>query len=941
MTMGASRLAALVAVVVLAACAGRPVPEAPRPTMDPGRVVPPVVVPPALPPVKTPVIPPTEAYRRGLMPLASTNVWAFRQAKPAADGRGVVIGILDSGIDADIVGLDVTTMGSRKILDLRDFSGEGRIVLTPLGPHGDTAIVAGTRLAGLQRVTALDAAGMHYAGAIVERGLGEMPGSDLNGDGDNADRLPLVVARASDGWVVFADTDGDGTLADERPVHDYLVAKEVFGWTVAGRKWPMTVAANFGSASGPPTLDLFFDNSGHGTHVAGIAAGNGLYGVRGFDGVAPGAQLLGLKIANNAAGGVSVTGSMVRSIDYAIRFAKSRQLPLVLNMSFGVGNERNGAARIDALLDSILAANPEVVFVTSAGNDGPGLSTLGFPGSADRVLSVGATYPPAFLPGAVAGDVVAFFSSRGGEAAKPDIMAPGIAYSSVPRWETGSEDKSGTSMASPHVAGAVALLLSALQQERRSATSGQVKQAIVATGRALPASLRVDQGGGLLDLVAADRVLRRLPVGASVRLAVGGVPGAGVYRILDPNRPATDTTVMVEILGSLGGPVRLTSNTAWVEPPGQVQLTPPRTSVPMGLRGSALRDPGVFGATVTGWATDTAIGPLFRLPVTVVHPVLVGDSGARARGTIQPGGTQRVVFAADSGRPFRVQVGTATLGQDVLAFLHEPGGQPFRVENGKRAGAGTGQAEYDVDGRNVEPGYYEVVAVAPPTGGATVTMTIDQSPLAIDASRLHADTVTVQLTNRTKSVQSAATVLALVGGERALSFSQKGSAVRRLSVPVPAWAKRVEVDLRVSRATWPLFTDMGLTLLDGHGQVLVANPMNYHFGRVTADFDSAAAVPDLTIAVAPGFADPFAEPLWDGMMAIRFYAETPMVLEPTGSAERSVAVGGQSTVRFPLGRTPWPLGDGFFPLGQLLVEVNGSGWGREVRLPEPLPPIMR
>lgn len=85
-----------------------------------------------------------------------------------------------------------------------------------------------------------------------------------------------------------------------------------------------------------------------------------------------------------------------------------------------------------------------------------------------------------------------------------------------------------------------------------------------------------------------------------------------MYRILDPNRPATDTTVMVEILGSLGGPVRLTSNTAWVEPPGQVQLTPPQTSVPIGLRGSALRDPGVFGA--------------------------------RARGTIQPGGTQRVFF---------------------------------------------------------------------------------------------------------------------------------------------------------------------------------------------------------------------------------------------------------------------------------------------------------
>ncbi len=940
MNMAANRAWALSAAVALAACARGPVPEVPRPTMDPGRITPPVVAPPAPPPLKTPVIPPTEAFRRGLMPLASTNVWAFRQAKPAADGRGVVIGILDSGIDAGIIGLDVTTMGDRKILDLRDFSGEGRIVLTPLVPHGDTAVIGGIRLAGIQRVAALDAVGPYYAGTVFERDLGEMPGSDLNGDGDNTDRFALVVARATDGWVVFADTNGDGTLADERPVHDYLVARETFGWTMAGRPWPLTVAANFGSLPGPPVLDLFFDNSGHGTHVSGIAAGNGLYGVKGFDGVAPGAQLLGLKISNNAFGGVTVTGSMLRAMDYAIRFAKTRQLPLVLNLSFGVGNEREGSARIDGLIDSVLAANPEVVLATSAGNDGPGLSTVGFPGSADRVVSVGATYPPAFLPGAVAGDVVAFFSSRGGEAAKPDIMAPGIAYSSVPRWDTGSEDKSGTSMASPHVAGAVALLLSAAKQERRSWTSAQVKQAIVATGRSLPASIRVDQGGGLLDLVAADRLLRRLPPGAAVRLAVGGTPGAGIYRVLGPAR-AADTTLTLDILGSLGGPVRLSSNTGWVETPGQVQLTPPRTSIPVTVRGSAIRNPGVFGATLTGWATDTAIGPLFRLAVTVVVPFVVGDSGVTVRGTIQAGGTQRVFFAVDSGRPFRARVGTTIAGQDVLAFLHEPGGQPYRVDHGKRGGSGTDAAEYDVDGRNALGGYYELVAVAPPTGGATVDMKLDQSPVVIGATRLHPDTVTVRLANRTKSSQSVATTLGLIGGERGLSFSQKGSAERRLSLPVPRWARRVEVDLEVPPATWPLFTDMGLTLLDGDGRVLAADPMNYHFGRVAAEFDSTGKVRDLTIVVAPGFADSLAPPLWDGVMSIRFFAETPVLLGPVGPAQAVLPASGQSVLQFLLGKSPWPLGDGFFPLGHLGVEVNGTGWGRQVRLPDPVPPIMR
>src|SRR4029077_16450175 len=94
---------------------------------------------------------------------------------------------------------------------------------------------------------------------------------------------------------------------------------------------PLTIAANFDEVNGLPLLDFVFDNSGHGTHVSGIAAGHGLFGIAGFDGVAPGAQLLGLKISNNARGGVSVTGSMQRAMAYAARYAESRGLRLVLN----------------------------------------------------------------------------------------------------------------------------------------------------------------------------------------------------------------------------------------------------------------------------------------------------------------------------------------------------------------------------------------------------------------------------------------------------------------------------------------------------------------------------------------------------------------------------------------------------------------------------------
>lgn len=930
-------IAAVAGFAFLGCAPAQPTPT-PRPNMDPVREPPrQVEVPRALPPLPTATLPASEAFRRGLMPLASTNVWSYRQAHPTFDGRGVVIGILDSGIDAGVAGLTVTSTGDRKLLDLRDFSGEGRVALERFPFTGDTVTTGATTIRGLRRVAALNAQGPFYLGTIAERPLGKLPSSDLNGDGDDRDRMPIVVTKASDGWVLFADSDGDGSLADERPVHDFLVAKETFGWTVAGRPIPLTVAANFGGTDAAPTLDLFFDTSGHGTHVSGIAAGADLYGIKGFDGVAPGAQLLGLKIANNANGGISVTGSMLLAIGYAIRFAKERAMPLVLNMSFGVGNEREGAARIDNLIDSVLAANPEVVFVTSAGNDGPGLSTMGFPGSASRVISVGATLASSFV-GGTTGDVLAFFSARGGEVGKPDILAPGIAYSSVPRWNTGEEIKNGTSMASPHVAGAVSLLLSGVKQEKRSVNAGQVRQAILATGRLLPGAARIDQGSGLLDLNEADRVLRKLPAMAVLRAHIGAAPaGAG---FLMKTGPARDTTMTLEIEGSLGGPVKLQSSVGWITVPATIQLTPPRTTVPVGVAASAVANPGFVAGTIAGWATDSTIGPLFRVPITIVNAVQVGDSGITIRQTLKPNGVSRLFFTADSARPFRVSIATTTKAQ-AQAYLHEPGGQPIRGENGIPAGMGNQAAEFDIDGRDVRPGIYEAIASALPAEPASAEIQVHRSPLLLEASRLLGDTVAIDLTNASATLVAGQIMFGLIGAERTARFSQRGGALRRLTFRVPGWARRLVVDLAIPKEQWPWFTDMGLTVFDSQGSIVVAEPMNYSLGRATAELPTVPSEREFTVVITPGFADPNPSSLWGGDLSIRLYAEAPVLSPMPGSGEFSVAPGRQAGAKLLLGALPWSLPDGFFPIGNLVVDVAGQLWGREVKLAPAPPPVMR
>ena len=103
----------------------------------------------AAPATPAPLIPPLEAYLRGWMPLRATGVEAFLRDHPEYDGRGVLIAILDSGIDPGVAGLGTTSTGEKKILDLRDFSGEGRVALSPVTLIGESVRAGGRAGAGV------------------------------------------------------------------------------------------------------------------------------------------------------------------------------------------------------------------------------------------------------------------------------------------------------------------------------------------------------------------------------------------------------------------------------------------------------------------------------------------------------------------------------------------------------------------------------------------------------------------------------------------------------------------------------------------------------------------------------------------------------------------------------------------------------------------------
>ena len=241
------------------------------------------------------------------------------------------------------------------------------------------------------------------------------------------------------------------------------------------------------------------DDHGHGTHVAATAAGFGTNGT--LIGVAPDAKILAYKVLSS-----SGSGSFSNVIAGIQRAADPDQNPDtddgadIITMSLGgTGNPDDAPSMaIDAVVDA------GIVATIAAGNSGPIGETILSPGTSRKAITVGASDD---------NDAIASFSSRGPVQTmdiKPEVTAPGVGICAAQwdSWREGSNecspavDKhisiSGTSMATPHVAGAVALL----KQAYPSWTAEQIKSVLVNTAKDLGYS-PTTQGGGRINLANA------------------------------------------------------------------------------------------------------------------------------------------------------------------------------------------------------------------------------------------------------------------------------------------------------------------------------------------------------------------------------------------------------------------------------------------------------
>jgi subtilisin family serine protease len=260
------------------------------------------------------------------------------------------------------------------------------------------------------------------------------------------------------------------------------------------------------------------DENGHGTHVAGIVAGNG----GGVTGVAPEAILMAFRVLDRSARGSEsdVMAGIERAVD-PNQDGDTKDHVDVINMS--LGGPGNSDDLLSRAVDAATAAG--VVVCVAAGNEGLDVGTIDSPGAARTAITVGATGQVTIFIGGTTlqHDSRAYFSSRGpvGRSLddKPEVMAPGVGIASA-KLGGGTIEMSGTSMATPFVAGVAALLRLIHPQW----TPADIKAAMVSTaGTDLGPGGDVGAmiGGGLLDAVAAANAVV-LPVPSQLSFGVGG-----------------------------------------------------------------------------------------------------------------------------------------------------------------------------------------------------------------------------------------------------------------------------------------------------------------------------------------------------------------------------------------------------------------------------------
>ncbi|TWP48120.1 S8 family serine peptidase [Lentzea tibetensis] len=415
--------------------------------------------------------------------LALGNATATAAAAPRGEQRAVTL----------ITGDKVLVDAGGRVLTVHPGAGREHVKFTKTQDRGHTSVVPHDALAALAQ-DKLDRR-LFDVTTLLEFGYEDA----------RTNQLPLIVgghgvlsARSAGAFTALRD-NGQKVWLDgiRKPSLDKSVkqigapAAHRAGITGKGVKVAVLdtgVDANHPDLKGKQAVEKNFtddpdntDNVGHGTHVGStIASGGATYG-----GVAPDAQIMDGKVCVDY-------GCRESWILDGMRWA-AEEGAAVVNLSLG-GPDSEEIDPLEEMVN-VLSEQHGTLFVIAAGNSGyGGKETVASPGSAEAALTVGAVDRD---------ESIAPFSSRGpriGDGAiKPDVTAPGVGIVAAKAGTADHIAYSGTSMATPHVAGAAALI----KQQHPDWTGAQIKALLTSTAKPNPALGAFDQGAGRIDVAKA------------------------------------------------------------------------------------------------------------------------------------------------------------------------------------------------------------------------------------------------------------------------------------------------------------------------------------------------------------------------------------------------------------------------------------------------------
>lgn len=561
-------------------------------------------------------------------------------------------------------------------------------------------------------------------GAKQTRTLASIQGAALQADKAGARTFWDAItrtpgARSLDGGIAKLWLDGrsEALLADSVP---QVNAPQAWAAGFDGKGTKVAVLDTGIDAGHPDVKDRIVasrsfipgeeveDRNGHGTHVASTIAGSGAASDGADKGVAPAADLLVGKVLSDEGSGAD------SGIIAAMEWAKAEGADVV-SMSLGSPVPDDGGDPMSQAVDS-LSADGGPLFVIAAGN-AYGAGTIGSPGSAEKALTIAAVDKR---------DGRADFSSMGplvrSHGLKPDLSAPGVdinaaASQSVPGAEGPYRSMSGTSMATPHVAGAAAIL----KQRHPDWTGQRIKDALMASSKKLDAYTPYEQGVGRLDVKAA--------IDTTVE-ATGSVQVASYDWPHSPSDPVAERTITYRNTGEKDITLHLatdTDETAYT-------LSPSTLTVPAGSTAEAVLslDPAkvandtTFSGQVT--ATDASGTTVAHTGFALTKEKELHDLTLRLRDRASKPMDGLVVFAE--------------LGDPQLGLVRVSGGETtLRLPPGNY----TAWASADIDGDRPDSKAVAFLAAPETILTQSATVTLDASKARKVSVRTPKETETRQL----------------------------------------------------------------------------------------------------------------------------------------------------------------------------------------------------